>query len=217
MGYGITASELKYDDYAGSNTSGNIAIIFAGTPDGDNPHGQFARYEDVRWRAIAARNAGAKALIVIAREENFQDDRLSRLRYDNSAGDAGLPVIAISRSAAIKILGLADGVALLELEREAKSRSSQQKAAAGVPTTERKTYSIRPGETVTLATDLVRREADAANVVGVLEGSDPSLRNEAIVIGAHYDHLGHGGAGSLRRRKAKFITALTTTHQESPA
>ena len=194
VGYGITAAELKYDDYAGSNSSGNIAIIFSGTPDGDNPHGQFARYEDVRWRAIAARNAGAKALIVIATEENFQDDRLSRLRYDNSAGDAGLPVIAISRRAAIKILGLGDSAALLELEREAKSR----------PTIERKAYSARTGETVTLATDLVRREADAANVVGVLEGSDPSLRNEAIVIGAHYDHLGHGGAGSLAPKEGEI-------------
>ena len=47
-----------------------------GTPDGDNPHGQFARYEEVRWKAIAARNAGAKALIVVAREPNFNEDRL---------------------------------------------------------------------------------------------------------------------------------------------
>src|SRR6185503_8970679 len=115
-------------------------------------------------------------------------------RYDNSAGDAGLPVIAISRRAAIKILGLGDSAALLELEREAKSR----------PTIERKAYSARTGETVTLATDLVRREADAANVVGVLEGSDPSLRNEAIVIGAHYDHLGHGGAGSLAPKEGEI-------------
>ena len=195
VGYGITASELKYDDYAGSNASGNIAIIFSGTPDGDNPHGQFARYEDVRWKAIAARNAGAKALIVIASEQNFQDDRLSRLRYDNSAGDAGLPVVAISRRAAIQILGLSDSAALLELEREAKSRA----------TTEGKAYSARTtGETVTLATDLVRREADAANVVGVLEGSDPNLKGETVIIGAHYDHLGHGGAGSLAPKEGEI-------------
>jgi hypothetical protein len=194
VGYGITASELKYDDYAGSNASGNIAIIFSGTPDGDNPHGQFARYEDVRWKAIAARNAGAKALIVIASEQNFQDDRLSRLRYDNSAGDAGLPVVAISRRAAIQILGLSDNAALLELEREAKSRA----------TTEGKAYSARTGEIVTLTTDLVRREADAANVVGVLEGSDPNLKSETVIIGAHYDHLGHGGAGSLAPKEGEI-------------
>jgi Zn-dependent M28 family amino/carboxypeptidase len=44
---------------------------------------------------------------------------------------------------------------------------------------------------------LVRTVADAYNVVAILEGTDAGLKNEAIVIGAHYDHLGRGGAGSL--------------------
>ncbi len=54
---------------------------------------------------------------------------------------------------------------------------------------------------VTLQADIVRREVAAANVIGILEGSDPNLKNEAIVIGAHYDHLGRGGAGSLAQRE----------------
>jgi aminopeptidase YwaD len=41
------------------------------------------------------------------------------------------------------------------------------------------------------------KEVDGYNVVGILEGRDPVLKNEAIVIGAHYDHLGRGGKGSL--------------------
>src|SRR6266498_4761455 len=104
VGYGITASELNYNDYASVKAEGKIAIALPGTPDGDNPHGQFGRYEDVRWKAIAARNAGAKALVVIASENNFKDDRLSRLHYDSSSGDAGLPVIAISRQAGAELL-----------------------------------------------------------------------------------------------------------------
>ncbi|HZN00121.1 MAG TPA: PA domain-containing protein, partial [Pyrinomonadaceae bacterium] len=100
VGYGITVSELNHNDYANPKVAGRVAIALSGTPDGDNPHGQFARYDEVRWKAIAARNAGAKALIVIAREQNFTEDRLARLRYDNTAGDAGIPVIAISRQAA---------------------------------------------------------------------------------------------------------------------
>ncbi len=51
-----------------------------------------------------------------------------------------------------------------------------------------------------VTTELVRREAPAANVVGVLAGSDPKLRDEVIVLGAHYDHLGRGGQGSLAER-----------------
>ena len=67
-----------------------------------------------------------------------------------------------------------------------------------------------------LATDVVRAEVPAYNVVGVLEGSDPVLKNEHIVIGAHYDHLGRGGEGSLAPRSVKSITALTTTLQAPP-
>ena len=50
---------------------------------------------------------------------------------------------------------------------------------------------------LTFATDVVRAEVPAYNVVGMLEGSDPVLKKEHIVIGAHYDHLGRGGSGSL--------------------
>jgi Zn-dependent M28 family amino/carboxypeptidase len=175
VGYGITASELNHNDYATANATGKIALALQGTPDGANPHGQFARFEGVRWKAVAARNAGAAALIVIAREPNFKDDRLTRLAYDNMAGDAGLPVIIMSRQAADRLLALS-GASLSQLEQ--------------APTTRALT-----GE-ISLATDVVRNEVPAYNVVGVLEGSDALLKHEVIIIGAHYDHLGRGGEGS---------------------
>lgn len=181
-GFGITASELNYDDYAGLNATGKLALVLQGTPDGDNPHGQFGRFEGVRWKAIAAKNAGAKALIVIARDPTFGHDRLTRLAYDNTAGEAGIPVIVLSRSGADKLLALSKtDVATLE-----------QAATAKTPGTNK----TLTGE-ITLATDVVRNEVDAYNVVGILDGSDPVLKNETIVIGAHYDHLGRGGEGSL--------------------
>ena len=178
VGYGITASELNHNDYSNPKVAGRIAIALSGTPDGDNPHGQFARHEEVRWKAIAARNAGAKALIIVAREQNFNDDRLSRLRYDNTAGDAGIPVIAISRQAAENLLNKP----LAEIEQAAKSKSDAAYAEVASP--------------ISLSVDIIRKEVPAYNVVGVLEGSDPVLKNENIVIGAHYDHLGRGGEGS---------------------
>jgi len=52
-GYGISSAELKYDDYATSNAKGRVAIVFAGTPDGDNPHGQFARAGEIRFKVSA--------------------------------------------------------------------------------------------------------------------------------------------------------------------
>jgi hypothetical protein len=179
VGHGITAAELNHDDYAHANASGKIAIAFAAAPEENNPHSRFERYKEPRWRAIAARNAGAKALVLIVRSENFREAHLSRLHYDNSAGDAGLPVIVISRQAGLRLLNLTDPAALAQLEGGTAAGQAVSSAA------------------VTLATNLVRQDAAAYNIVGVLEGSDPVLKKEVIVIGAHYDHLGRGGDGSL--------------------
>ena len=179
VGHGITAAELNYDDYAQANASGKIAIAFAAAPEENNPHSRFERYKDPRWRAIAAKNAGAKALILIVRSENFREAHLSRLHYDNSAGDAGLPVIVVSRQAAARLLNLNDAAALSQLE----GATAQARTASSA--------------VITVETNLVRQEVAAYNIVGILEGSDPVLKKEAIVIGAHYDHLGRGGAGSL--------------------
>ena len=186
VGFGITAAELNYDDYAGVNARDKIVIALAGTPDGDNPHGRFVRYEDVRWKAIAARNAGAKGLLMIARDANFSDDRLATLRYDNG-GETGLPVAVISRQA---VDGLKGSAIVAELEKIAAAKTQS---------------SIQPlvGE-LSFTVDVVRREVPAYNVIGILEGSDPTLKDESIVIGAHYDHLGRGGAGSLAQREGEI-------------
>jgi hypothetical protein len=184
-GFGITASEQNYDDYAGLNAKDKIAIVLQGTPDGDNPHGQFARYEGIRWKAIAARTAGAKALIVVARENDFKKERLAKLTYDHTGGEAGIPVAVISRGAVDAIFGAANDWQTIAKE---KSQATKQ------PVT---------GQAV-LMSDVIRKEAPAFNVVGVLAGSDRLLKNETIVIGAHYDHLGRGGNGSLAQRAGEI-------------
>ena len=181
VGYGITAAELNYNDYAGLNTTGKIAIALQGTPDGDNPHGQFFKFEGVRWKTIAAQTAGAKALVVIARNEDLKTDRLSKLVYDNTSGIATIPVVVISRQGADKLFALSN-TSVSQLEQAITART---------PGANR----LLTGE-VSLTTDVTRKEVPAYNVVGVLEGSDPVLKNEYIVIGAHYDHLGRGGEGS---------------------
>jgi peptidase M28-like protein/PDZ domain-containing protein/PA domain-containing protein len=198
-GYGITAAELNYNDYAGADVSGRIAIALSGTPDGANPHGQFGRYEDVRWKAIAARNAGAKALIVIAHEGNFKDDRLARLWYDNTAGDAGLPVAVISRQAGKQLLKLESTDLLDKVEQTVSAwvvgggPAANCKTPCGVTNN----FKFPINFTFTFSTDIARHNVVAENVIGILDGSDPELKSETIVVGAHYDHLGRGGEGSL--------------------
>jgi aminopeptidase YwaD len=204
VGFGITASELKYDDYAGAKVNGGIAIALSGSPDGDNPHGEFARYEDARWKAIAARNAGAVALLIVAREPNFKEDWLSRLRYDNSAGQVGLPVAVISRETAERMLrGGGAPISIWDLEKQLLNirATTVKSASTGEPTGPVQISLRLQSVTLTLQSDISRREVPAANVVGIVNGSDPVLKNEIIVIGAHYDHLGRGGEGSLAPRE----------------
>jgi Zn-dependent M28 family amino/carboxypeptidase len=189
-GYGISSAELKYDDYSPSNAKGRVAIVFSGTPDGDNPHGQFGRAGEIRFKVAAARAAGVQALLIIAGEEKLKDDRLSRLSYDNT-GEAGIPVIVISRALAGKILG-SRSAALADFEKVADSRKSS-------PNPDLRN-AVR-GLKLDLSVNVLRRESPSFNVVGVLPGSDPKLKSEAIVIGAHYDHLGRGGEGSLAARE----------------
>ncbi len=188
-GFGITAAQLNYDDYSGLNANGKIAIVLQGTPDGANPHGQFAMFEGVRFKAVAARNAGARALVIIAKDLTFTNDRLTKLNYDNTAGEAGIPIVVISRQAADRLLALS----------KASLGQIEQSTTAKTPGVNR----VLTGE-VTLSTELVRNEVPAYNVIGVLEGSDPVLKNENIVIGAHYDHLGRGGEGSLAPRSGEI-------------
>ncbi len=196
VGYGITAADQNYDDYAGADARDKIALALAGTPDGNNPHGRFARAGELRFKAAAARAAGAKALVVIASEADFKDDKLSRLSYDNAGGDAGIPVAVVSRGAGARMLGrrsVEDLSQFEEMARALKSPASIFKEAADI--------GRMPPGMLSITTDVVRKEAPAANVVGVLRGSDPKLADEVIVVGAHYDHLGHGGRGSLAGRE----------------
>ncbi|MEJ7618723.1 MAG: M20/M25/M40 family metallo-hydrolase, partial [Pyrinomonadaceae bacterium] len=207
VGFGIVASALNHDDYAGVDVAGRIVIAFAGTPDGESPHGEFARYGELRWKATAARDRGARALIIIAREADFKEDRLARVGNDYTEGDAGLPVVVISRTVARRILE-AGGIArpLDEIER-ALTRSSKTTASASAPVSP---AAVRVNLSAPLSsvflkiqTEIARVKRPAANVIGVLPGSDEKLRNEAIVIGAHYDHLGYGGSGSLAAREGE--------------
>jgi aminopeptidase YwaD len=179
-GFGISAPELKYNDYLG--VKDRVAVALAGTPDGDNPHGQFAQAGQIRFKAAAARGVGGGALIIITSEKSLNDDKSSRLSYDN-AGEAGLPVILVSREAGASLLGGAEALAAFE------------KAAAA------RTPSLPVSKSIKLTIDVVRHESPSYNVVGILPGSDSKLKDEAIVIGAHYDHLGRGGEGSLAARE----------------
>jgi hypothetical protein len=186
-GYGITAAEAKYDDYSGLDVRGKIALVFDGTPDSDNPHGAFGRF-DARTKALIARDKGAAGILLISHEAKFEDDKLTQMRYDQTLGEAAVPAFVVSRETAAAILGLKDAE-LKSVEDVIKLKSQAS-------------YQVRFGfgdtaPVLSFRVNLEKKQADAYNIIGILEGRDDVLKNEAIVIGAHYDHLGRGGQGSL--------------------
>lgn len=187
-GYGISAPELKYDDYAGLDVRDKIVLIFDSTPDAGNPHSEFGRF-NIHIKANIAKDKGARGIILISADSDFKNDRLSRLSYDRTSGETALPVVGIMRQHGAELLGVADDKALADFETALASRPNKA-AAPEQPTT-------MANAVARIKIDLTKRQVDAYNVIGILEGRDPILKNEAIVIGAHYDHLGRGGQNSL--------------------
>ena len=184
-GYGINAPELKFDSYAGVDPKEKIVMILRGSPDGDNPHGKFAEYTqpglEIQNKTLKAREKGARGVIFVSAENKFSDDRLSRLHHDLNFLDSGIPTVVISREAAASLLASGQ-TSLTDAEAKSKDPSSA--------------FVIK-GETVNFKTDVIKVNGKSANVVGVLQGSDPQLASEYVIIGAHYDHLGLGGPESL--------------------
>jgi hypothetical protein len=182
-GFGITAAEANYDDYKSLDVKDKIVLIFDNTPDAGNPHSPFARF-DIHTKANIAKDKGAKAIILIAEDNDFKSDRLSRLSYDRTLGETAVPVVGIMRSRAADLLGAKDDKAVGEIEK-GLTAPAETRAVASV------------SGNVAIRINLVKKQVDAYNVIGILPGTDPQLKSEAIIIGAHYDHLGHGGSGSL--------------------
>jgi len=197
-GYGIISDPLKYDDYAGLDVKNKIVLVFDGNPDAGNPHSEFGRF-NIHTKANIARDKGARAILVIASASDFKNDRLSALSYDRTLGETAIPVAAIMRSLGAELLGASGEKELAEIEKwlamktnAPPGQQAETRAVGSVPPKrpERKAFAQ-------LKINLVKNQVEAYNVIGILEGNDPLLKNEAIVIGAHYDHLGKGGQGSL--------------------
>ncbi len=181
LGYGINAPELEHDDYAKTDVKGKVVVILRGSPDGNNPHGKFTEFTapglEIQKKTIKAREKGAAGVIFISETEKFSDDKLSTMRHDLNFLDAGIPAVVLRKQAA---------ESLLKLSIQEATKRANESASLALENT-----------VVAFQTDVVKINGQTANVVGFIAGSDPRLKSEYIVIGAHYDHLGMGGGESL--------------------
>jgi Peptidase family M28/PDZ domain/PA domain len=180
-GYGITAPELNYDDYGNADAGGKVAVVLRQPSDG-NAASHFARHASLIDKTINAKRHGAKAVIFINYLGQPEQDLLKVARTEDTS-DLGIPAIYAKRDALSGVFKTA-GKDIAALEK--KMETDMKPVSFDVP-----------GTHVHVATDLVRTRKTVRNVVAAVTGSDATIQNEWVVVGAHYDHLGLGDQYSL--------------------
>lgn len=185
-GYGFVIHEdsLKWDDYQGLDVKGKWVIVLRGDPEPDKNDSRFIPYSEERGKVLNAKDNGAIGVLFVTGPGQDKKDTLVPLLYDKSGASAGIPVLNIKRSVADLLLK-SSGKNIEELEKQLNE--TRKPLCFPVP--------VKIKATVQVA----QVRAMTENVVAMLEGSDPVLKDEYIVIGAHYDHLGKGGPGSGSR------------------
>jgi membrane-associated protease RseP (regulator of RpoE activity) len=189
-GYGITAPELSYDDYAGLDAAGKIVLLMSGEPRERDPTSPFRkpeayRYTEVRYKVLNAREHGAAAVLVVMSPatQGSEEEQLFAIRGVTSVAQSGILAVNVLRPVADAILA-GTGRSLAEL----RAASDRELRPQSFPV---------PARSVDLAVHLIHEKGEGWNVVGILPGADPERLAESIIIGAHYDHLGLGGESSL--------------------
>ncbi|MFQ6611662.1 MAG: M28 family peptidase [Fidelibacterota bacterium] len=182
-GYGFSISDsIQWNDYSGADVTGKWVLLLRGGPEGDSPHSPYEAHLPLRKKVLLARDQGAAGVLFVSPFEEDQEDELIPLRYDQSFSGAGIPVIHIKQALADTILSQA-GKKLKQIQNE-------------LQTNQQPNSFVLENITASAKVELIKQTVRVANVVGVIPGSDPVLKNEYIALGAHFDHLGMGGPGS---------------------
>jgi hypothetical protein len=216
-GFGISAPELNYDDYAGIDARGKIVLIFNHEPQEADANSAFngvgnTRYTNNNYKLFNAERHGAVAVLSMP-EPNHQGPARGGLPAGQPAGQAAgagrggrgqgqgqaaqrpriLSEALAEGGPSIPLFTLSRRVADSLFEAAGKKAADVQTAINAKPSPA--SFEIA-GVTVELHTATAeQRRANSYNVVGLIEGSDPTLKAETIVFSGHFDHDGTGPAG----------------------
>ena len=184
VGFGIVAPELKHDDYSGIDAKGKIVLMLSGAPP-DFPLDQRAYYSGSKLKDRTAAQHGAVGVLTL---NTITDEK--RQPFEKRAQQSGIPPMLYLDSGRP-----ADAVEGIRVS----AQLSRTAAAKFLPDVDAVLADAEKGvsRAIELKTNLAARtisrfeEAKSENVVGILRGSDPKLRNEFVVVTAHLDHLGN--------------------------
>ena len=183
-GYGATADEFRYDDYAGLDVKDKIVVVLRYEPEifgvKSGQHG-LTQHSQLITKAINARNHGARALVLVnGKLGEGEEDLLMRFGSVNGPQNVGIMLLQVKNSVADAWFQAA-GKSLAEVQ--------QQINHFGKPGS----FDFPATLQLSLKVDIEATHARVDNVLAYL----PGKTDEYIIIGAHYDHLGYGDSNSL--------------------
>jgi hypothetical protein len=189
VGYGISAEKLGYDDYKGIDVKNKCVLIFTHEPKEKDEKGPFRTseyyyYTEVRYKVTNAREHGAQGVIILKDPINHESDRDKLFaNITRPASNTNIPVVNITYELAQLIFDKTNKN-LIDIQNKIDTNFSPQSF-------------IMQKINIHFNVRLKEIKGNDKNVIGVLEGYDHNLKNEFVVIGAHYDHLGRGEEASL--------------------
>jgi hypothetical protein len=189
-GYGLVVPDQQnfgYDSYQGLDVKDKIVLVFRYFPEDADQQTRaiLARYSDLRYKAQAARQRGAKALLVVTGPRSPNAGEVVPMSFDTALAGSGLVAVSGGRAIADAIFS---AVADRSVESTQKEFDSGNPHVAGF---------VIPQVTVTVKAAVERQRQTGHNVVAHLPPTTPSdaIKKPWVVIGAHYDHLGRGTTG----------------------
>jgi hypothetical protein len=188
-GYGIVmppGQEIAYDSYAGLDVKGKIVLVLRYFPENAerNRKALLARYADLRHKARAARDHGAKGILVVAGPGSPNAGAIIPMTFD--AAIAGSGIVAASVSDRIASVLFADSGRTLADAQRALDAGDANVAGFDLPNV-----------TATVTASVIREKRTGNNILAYLPATSHSaVVKPWLVLGAHYDHLGTGQAGT---------------------
>jgi Zn-dependent M28 family amino/carboxypeptidase len=183
-GFGITAPEFDYDDYAGMEVKDKFVVVLRYEPKGfvaKTMSASLTRHAGVVTKAINARNHGAKGVILVNGQLNEgEEDVLTRFGSVSGPEDVGILLVQVKNAAADEWF-------------RAAGKSLQQVQVAINTTTKPASFAFPDSMQVSLAVAIENTRTTVNNVLAYM----PGKTDEYVVLGAHYDHLGRGTFDSL--------------------
>ncbi len=184
VGYGISADEFHYDDYAGIDVKDKIVVVLRYEPPSFGEKGGnqgMTQHSQLVTKAINARNHGAKALVLVnGKLGDGEEDLLTRFGSVSGPENAGIIFLQVKNDVAEGWLKAA-GKSLAELQEQINASSKPA------------SFAMAENQTASLTVSIVTTRATVNNVLAYL----PGRTDEYVIIGAHYDHLGRGNFDSL--------------------